>query len=187
MDLGFKEEAFRYVALLSSFQAVFFQKRSCVTLKKIQGALKKNIFGLTHGQLQMPDIPQNCHSNCPLLTTDQRLASHTFQTHTLWIPLWLHWPLTLGEGGCCLMVRIHSPCVKSFPASVTVRDKRGRNWLTSNWVPEGKGHREKGTIFCNNVRSMCFSFSSLEDTYLYETDSWYTGTAACKWLYYVKC
>lgn len=69
------------------------------------------------------------------------------------------------------MVRIHSPCVKSFPASVTVRDKRGRNWLTSNWVPEGKGYLEKGTIFCNNVRSMCFSFSSLEDTYLYETDS----------------
>lgn len=45
----------------------------------------------THRQLHMPDIPQDrshkymSHSNCPPLTTDQRLPSHTFRTHTLWL------------------------------------------------------------------------------------------------------
>lgn len=53
-------------------------------------------------------------------------------------PPWLCWPLSWGEGACCVMVWIHSPCVKSFPASVTMRGK----WGCVGWpvvVGEGVG------------------------------------------------
>lgn len=90
----------------------------------------------TRGQSHIPEIPQShshkhaSHSNCPPLTIDQSPPSCTFQTHalTLW---WLCWPLTWGEGACCLMVWIHSLCVKSFPASGTVRGQKRLCWVTS--------------------------------------------------------
>lgn len=74
-----------------------------------------------------------------LSTTDnwsEAALTHISNTHIL-TPLWLHWPLTLGEGGCCLMVWVHSLCVRSFPARLVVRGWKGPHRLTSNWGTVG--------------------------------------------------
>lgn len=81
----------------------------------------------SHTCLQISQNRSHKHvrlSNSPPMTVVQSPPSCTFQAHAL-TPPWLCWPLTWGEGACCLMVWIHSPCVKSFPASVTLRGKWG--------------------------------------------------------------
>lgn len=92
----------------------------------IKWIIFKHIRTITHEWNTAKSLAQTreSNSNCPPLTIDQSSPSCTFQTHAL-TPPWLCWPLTWGEGACCLMVWIHSLCVKSFPASVTVRGKRG--------------------------------------------------------------
>lgn len=67
------------------------------------------------------------HESLKLSTADnwsETALTHISNTHTL-TPPWLCRHLTLGEGGCCLMVWVHSRCVKSFPATGTVRGAGG--------------------------------------------------------------
>lgn len=110
MDLGFKEEAFRYVALLSSFQAVFFQKRSCVTLKKIQGALKKKHIWIPTWTVtdawHTPELLTQVHQSLKLSTADnwsETGFTHISNTHTPNPPVTtltfdLRWRRLLSDG-----------------------------------------------------------------------------------------
>lgn len=94
----------------------------------------------SHTCLEMPQNGSHKHArHSPPMTIVQRPPSCTVQAHAL-TPPWLCWPSTWGEGACCLMVWIHSPCVKSFPASVTVRSKWGCvGWPVVVVVVEGRG------------------------------------------------
>lgn len=110
MDLGFKEEAFRYVALLSSFQAVFFSKKVMRDIKENPRGLKKKHIWIPTWTVtdawHTPELLTQVHQSLKLSTADnwsETGFTHISNTHTPNPPVTtltfdLRWRRLLSDG-----------------------------------------------------------------------------------------